>query len=237
MNRLIKSFSMLSALIATVSFATEVPLCRLPQANSSTANHAISETEAVDPGCVEIIANAKKVAETTQSTLKLENKTLIPPQLSVGAVYLQPITMAPTGMMRTRSESDIHLEVDIHAKQKLKSRGFAPGDWLPNVDVTYTIQKIGDTKPLPCGANEKIHGSMTGCELMAMVAADGAHYGDNIKLAGPGFYIVTFDAHTDPGFGWHTDTDSKILGTEFVDWRFTQSYLLKWTGIGKKGGY
>ena len=72
---------------------------------------------------------------------------------------------------------------------------------------------------------------------MPMVASDGAQYGDNVKLDGPGFYVVTFNAHTTPNFGWHTDTESKILGTEFVNWQFKQIYLFTWTGIGKKGGY
>jgi len=34
--------------------------------------------------------------------------------MEIGAVYLQPITMDPEGMMRKASDSDIHLESDIH---------------------------------------------------------------------------------------------------------------------------
>ena len=219
-------------MVAAGSLAAEIPLCALPQVNSvATIDNAAIEGDP-DPGCAAMLADAKKLLQADKSTLTLTNNPAIPPQLSVGAVYLQPITMAPAGMMLPRDQSDIHLEVDIHAKANLKSRGFAPGDWLPNATVDYSIQKIGDAKPLACHANS------TTCVLMSMVASDGAHYGDNVKLAGPGFYLVTFKAHTNPAaFGWHTDTDSKILGTEFVDWHFEQSYLLKWTGIGKKGGY
>jgi uncharacterized protein involved in high-affinity Fe2+ transport len=35
--------------------------------------------------------------------------------MEVAAVYLQPIDMEPEGHMRKASESDIHLEADIHA--------------------------------------------------------------------------------------------------------------------------
>jgi periplasmic iron binding protein len=220
----------------TITLAAEVPLCALPLANSNTVVDNAAIEGDPDPGCAQIITGAKQIAATAKSTTSFNNSVVIPPQLSVGAVYLQPITMAPAGMMRPRAQSDIHLEIDIHAKEKLPSRGFAPGDWLPNVDVNYSIQKVGDAQALACGV-DKNGKPATVCNLMAMVASDGAHYGDNVKLAGPGFYIVTFNAHTDPNFGWHTDTDSKILGTEFVQWNFKQSYLFKWTGIGKKGGY
>lgn len=205
---------------STVVMAAETPLCILPQ------TEPVRNQDNPDPGCATILKNAKKFAETVKPILSWVNTTSIPSQLSVGAVYLQPISMAPAGMMKPRNQSDIHLEMDIHAKENLKARGFAPGDWLPNAEVNYTIQKIGDPKPL-----------ISSGKLMPMVASDGAHYGDNVKLAGPGFYIVTFDANTDPNFGWHVDTDSKILGTEYVNWHFKQSYLMQWSGVGKLGGY
>lgn len=210
-----KTLIVVSAIgFSTAAIAAETPLCALPLADATAASP--------DPNCATILKNAK----TVKSTLSWVNTTAIPAQLSVGAVYLQPITMAPAGMMLPRNQADIHLEMDVHAKENLKSRGFAPGDWLPNAEITYSIQKVGDPKPL-----------ISNGKLMPMVASDGAHYGDNVKLAGPGFYMVTFDAQTDPHFGWHVDTDSKILGTEYVNWHFTQRYLMKWTGVGKLGGY
>ncbi len=98
--------------------------------------------------------------------------------MEVGAVYLQPITMEPEGMMRKASDSDIHLESDIHAV-KNNPTGFAEGDWMPYLQVTYKLTKQGDTK-------WKAEG-----DLMGMVANDGPHYGDNVKLAGPGKYHLT----------------------------------------------
>jgi uncharacterized protein involved in high-affinity Fe2+ transport len=229
------SLALIITTIAVPALAAETPLCALPPLNSTTTiNNAAIEGDP-DPGCAQMLAYAKKAA--VKDNLSLHNTTTIPPQLSVGAVYLQPITMAPAGMMRPRDQSDIHLEIDIHAKQHLKSRGFAPGDWLPNAVVSYTIQKVGSPQPLACGKDKVTQQPINTCTLMPMVASDGAHYGDNVKLTGTGFYVVTFNAHTLPSFGWHTDTDSKVLGTEFVNWQFKQSYLFEWTGVGKKGGY
>lgn len=234
MNKILLTLFAIS--IISYTTASEVPLCLLPSSeNTKIGSHSKVE-EVKDPGCAQVYTNASIAAKAAHSNIPLANTTTIPAQLSVGAVYLQPITMAPDGMMLPRNKSDIHLEMDIHAKANLKSRGFAPGDWLPNAYVTYSIQRIGSDTPLICGTtNSK---PITTCQLMPMLASDGAHYGDNVKLDGPGFYVVTFDAHTKPmEFGWHTDTDSKILGTEYVDWKFKQGYVFKYTGIGKKGGY
>src|SRR5581483_11718413 len=97
--------------------------------------------------------------------------------MEIGAVYLQPITMDPEGMMRKASDSDIHLEADIHAV-KNNPTGFAEGDWMPYLQVHYELKKVGGTQ------------SIKG-DLMPMVASDGPHYGDNVKLFGPGKYHLT----------------------------------------------
>lgn len=65
--------------------------------------------------------------------------------MEIGAVYLQPITMDPEGMMRKASDSDIHLEADIHAV-KDNPTGFAQGDWMPYLQVTYKLTKQCDAK-------------------------------------------------------------------------------------------
>src|ERR1700754_4598118 len=113
--------------------------------------------------------------------------------MEIGAVYLQPITMEPEGMMRKASDSDVHLEADIHAV-KNNPTGFAEGDWMPYLQVSYELTKNGSSW------------SQKG-DLMAMVANDGPHYGENGKLGGPGFKPFTLD------------------------------YGFTFAGIGKKGGY
>src|ERR1700676_4339930 len=94
--------------------------------------------------------------------------------IEVGAVYLHAITKRREGMMRRASDSDIPLEADIHAV-KNNPNGFAEGDWMPYLQVTYELTKVGTT--------QTIKGDM-----MGMVASDGPHYGDNVKLFGPGKY-------------------------------------------------
>src|ERR1700744_1014265 len=60
--------------------------------------------------------------------------------MEIGAVYLQPITMEPEGMMPKASDSDVHLEADIHAV-KNNPTGFAEGDWMPYLQVHYELSK------------------------------------------------------------------------------------------------
>src|SRR4029453_13150355 len=96
--------------------------------------------------------------------------------MEIAAVYLQPVTMDPAGMMRDATASDIHLEADIKATDK-NSNGFADGTWIPYLAIAYELTKQG--------RNDKITGTM-----MPMVASYGPHYGDNVKLAGPGRYTL-----------------------------------------------
>ncbi|NBI50509.1 iron transporter [Burkholderia sp. ISTR5] len=143
--------------------------------------------------------------------------------MEIGAVYLQPITMEPDGMMRKASDSDIHLETDVHA-MKNNPTGFAEGDWMPYLQIHYVLSK-GDW-------------SQDG-ELMAMVANDGPHYGDNVKLAGPGKYHLKLIVKPPlevgrMAFGRHVDKETGV-GAWFRP--FTLDYDFAYAGIGKKGGY
>ena len=148
--------------------------------------------------------------------------------MEVAAVYLQPIEMEPEGMMKKVSESDIHLEADIHALGN-NPNGFAEGMWVPHLLVKYELTK------LPSG--EVIKGDM-----MPMVASDGPHYGDNVKLKGPGKYKLKFtiyppNAKENPAgnmFGRHTDRATGVrpwFKPVVAEWEFT------YAGVGKKGGY
>ena len=148
--------------------------------------------------------------------------------MEIAAVYLQPIDMEPEGHMRKASESDVHLEADIHALAS-NANGFAEGVWIPFLLVRYELTKVG--------SGEVIKGDM-----MPMVASDGPHYGDNVKLAGPGKYRVKFsilppnapDNKVGAHFGRHTDRATGVrpwFKPFDVEWEFT------YAGVGKKGGY
>lgn len=145
--------------------------------------------------------------------------------MEIAAVYLQPIEMDPPGMMRAAAESDIHLEADIHATQDNRN-GYAEGDWIPHLGITYELVKLDD--------NTVVSGV-----FMPMVASDGPHYGDNVKLAGPGQYRLTYTISPPgndhmPMFGRHVDKETGV-----AEWfaPFTASYEFVYAGVGKVGGY
>ncbi|HMM77891.1 MAG TPA: iron transporter [Gammaproteobacteria bacterium] len=145
--------------------------------------------------------------------------------MEIAAVYLQPILMEPDGIMRKPEESDVHMEADIRALGD-NPNGFAEGEWIPHLLVRYEVTKID--------SGETITG-----DFMPMVANDGPHYGDNVKLMGPGQYRVKY-AISPPSenphahFGRHTD---RLTGVRPWFKTFTAEYEFTFAGIGKKGGY
>lgn len=147
--------------------------------------------------------------------------------IDVGAVYLQPIEMDPPGMMRAAAESDIHLEADIRAAKDNKN-GFAEGDWMPALSVTFEVVKLDGDTPTAT----RVSGV-----LMQMVANDGPHYGDNVKLAGPGRYRLKVTV-APPGphqhFGRHVDKETGVAEW-FKPFDLVQDFTF--AGTGKKGAY
>jgi periplasmic iron binding protein len=145
--------------------------------------------------------------------------------MEIAAVYLQPIEMEPAGMMRDAKDSDVHLEADIKAAKDNRN-GFAQGDWVPFLGVSYEISKEGDAQPAKG-------------DFMPMVANDGPHYGDNVKLKGPGKYKLRLtvsapDANPHVHFGRHVDKETGV-----APWfkPFTVEYEFVFAGTGKKGAY
>jgi hypothetical protein len=174
------------------------------------------------------LALAAAIVTVTATALGAEypiGKPVLANGMEISAVYLQPIEMDPPGMMRAANQSDIHLEADIHAVAK-NPNGFAEGDWMPYLVVRYQLAKAG--------SNEPIKG-----DLMPMVANDGPHYGDNVKLQGPGRYKLTLEilppneshqAH----FGRHVDKETGV-GPWFKP--FKVDFDFAFAGTGKKGSY
>jgi len=145
--------------------------------------------------------------------------------MEIAAVYLQPVTMEPEGMMRPVDQSDIHLEADIHALSG-NPQGFDEGFWMPYLVVNYELTKEG--------SDQKLNGY-----LMPMTASDGPHYGDNVKLLGPGRYHLKLmikppSMNPHAHFGRHTD---RITGVRPWWKPFEAEFDFVWVGLGKKGGY
>lgn len=137
-------------------------------------------------------------------------------EMEIAAVYLQPIDMEPRGMGLPAAKSDVHLETDIHATKGNKN-GFGEVEWIPNLTINYTVVNT-DT-------GEKSEGT-----FMPMVAADGSHYGANVKLNSVGNYKLTY--HIDPpskaGMYRHTDSETGVGRW----WKpFDVSYEFKFTGL------
>lgn len=144
--------------------------------------------------------------------------------MNIGAVYLQPIEMEPEGMMRPAKDSDVHMEADIKAA-KGNTNGFAEGDWIPYLVVNYELTREG-------GPTQK-------GEFMPMVANDGPHYGDNVKLSGPGKYKLKLviqppSANKHAHFGRHVDKETGV-----AEWfkPITVEFEFPFAGTGKKGAY
>ena len=74
---------------------------------------------------------------------------------------------------------------------------------------------------------------------MPMVASDGPHYGDNIKLEGAGKYKLKYtilppSANQHAHFGRHVDKETGV-GPWFKP--IELNYEFAYAGTGKKGGY
>jgi hypothetical protein len=139
-------------------------------------------------------------------------------------VYLQPVSMAPVvpGLSSDPAHADVHLEADIHA-DKGEPHGFQPGDWVPYLTISYLLQKEH--------SDWRDFGT-----LMVMTAADGPHYGANVKLEGPGKYTLTLKLAPPPyaSFFRHTSKQTQVAPW----WKpFTVSWTFPWAGNGKLGGY
>lgn len=167
----------------------------------------------------------------THSALAVEYPIGVPEQrngMEIAAVYLQPVRMEPAGMMNPSEKSDVHLEADIRALD-INANGFAEGDWIPYLFVQYEVHKKG--------SEQIIKG-----DFMPMVANDGPHYGDNVKLMGPGKYTVKFTIYPPSAkenaagqhFGRHTD---RLTGVRPWFKTFEVEYEFIYAGIGKRGGY
>lgn len=118
--------------------------------------------------------------------------------LILTAAYLGPehLAMAPMLPGMTDKDADIHLETDIHT-DKNNPQGLDPGLWMPYLTITYQITKKGSDWS-------------TFGPSMPMIASDGFHYGNNVKLDGPGSYRLAIHVEPPPYNGFYRHTDKEI---------------------------
>lgn len=118
--------------------------------------------------------------------------------MEIVANYLIGIEMAPMLPNMPHGADVIHLEADVHATAD-NVYGFPDGAWVPYLTIDYTIDKVGG-------------GLHTQGTMHAMEANDGPHYADDVKMAGPGKYTVTyhFTAPEKAGFLRHVDKETGV---------------------------
>ncbi|MDR0379639.1 MAG: iron transporter [Candidatus Accumulibacter sp.] len=120
--------------------------------------------------------------------------------LNVAGVYFQPVDMEPAGLGGlAASQSDMHLEADIAALPN-NNLGYGAGDFVPYLTVKYKAQKEG--------------GKLIEGNFMPMSASDGPHYGNNVKLDGPGRYKITFiiENPEKQSYLLHVDKETGVTG-------------------------
>ena len=121
--------------------------------------------------------------------------------LHIAGVYFQPVDMEPAGIGGlAASQADMHLEADISAREG-NELGYGVGDFVPYLTVKYIAQKEGSSKV--------IEGN-----FMPMNATDGPHYGNNVKLDGPGKYKITFiiENPEKQSYLLHVDKETGVTG-------------------------
>lgn len=133
--------------------------------------------------------------------------------MNIAAVYFQPAAMKPEAKAGISVDAaDIHLEADILAL-KDNARGFGFGSFIPYLTVKYKIENLD--------SGEVKEGS-----FMPMNAADGPHYGANIKMLGAGKYRVSYVISAPTDYLLHADDVTGVPEATWwkkpitVDWEF-----------------
>ncbi len=92
--------------------------------------------------------------------------------------YLLGIKMAGMVPGMDMAPDAIHLEADVHAARN-EAHGLPEDTWIPYLTIRYTITKPGSSF------------RKTGV-LQPMIAGDGLHYANGVKMPGPGNYHLTY---------------------------------------------
>ena len=113
--------------------------------------------------------------------------------------YLTGVEMKPMPAGMGMGKDSVHLEADVHATGA-ESHGFPEDAWIPYLTISYTLTKDG-------APTYKKNGL-----LYPMIAKDGPHYANNVDMAGPGTYHLTYiiSPPSSHGFIRHVDKASGV---------------------------
>jgi uncharacterized protein involved in high-affinity Fe2+ transport len=129
--------------------------------------------------------------------------------MEIVANYLVGVEMAPMMQGMVEGADVIHLEADVHATAD-NSNGYPDGAWIGYLTINYTLTKQGS------------NWNSTGA-LKPMVAKDGPHYAENIKMDGPGTYKVVYSFTPPEANRFYRHVDKETGVPEW--WKpFTESF-------------
>lgn len=120
--------------------------------------------------------------------------------------YLLGIEMAGMVPGMDMSAEAVHLEADVHAT-KDEAHNLPEDTWIPYLTIKYKLTKSGSSF------------STTGT-LQPMIAGDGLHYANGVKMDGPGDYHLSYTI-SQPAIYRHVD---KATGVK--DW--WQPFTVEW---------
>jgi uncharacterized protein involved in high-affinity Fe2+ transport len=115
--------------------------------------------------------------------------------MEIVANYLVDIEMAPMMADMPHGQDVIHLEADVHATAD-NVYGYPDGAWIAYLTINYILTKQG--------SDWKTSGT-----LKPMIAKDGPHYADNVRMNGPGTYIVTYSFVPPEASGFYRHVDKE----------------------------
>lgn len=113
--------------------------------------------------------------------------------------YLTGVEMAPMPAGMAMGKEAVHLEADVHATNA-EAHGFPEDAWIPYLTISYILTKDGTPTYKKNGL------------LAPMIAKDGPHYANNVDMAGPGTYHLTYiiSPPSSHGFIRHVDKASGV---------------------------
>lgn len=124
--------------------------------------------------------------------------------LEVNAVYFQAVDMEHGTMaMPPAADSDMHFEIDVKTTEQASEIGFEPDQFMPYLKITPKLTEKNTGEVVDLGT------------LMPMIAVDGPHYGNNVKLK-PGLYTVELSIQSPADdFMLHTGNDTSAVSGRF----------------------
>lgn len=185
-------------------------------AEASSVQEATSSTETTDAAAtVEDAGGFTENPIWSDAELGADDDHML---IHMNGVWFQSVPMSG-GYENDPETKNIHIEADIAALEN--TLGFGVGDWIPYLNVAYSIADSSSGNVVAEG------------NFMPMSASDGPHYGANIKLDAGTYdftvnvspdedtYLIHLDSETGPGGNWDEYfPNGQALSYTYKGWEF-----------------